>query len=234
MVILQGAPYKGGKILFLKTGRNYDPLLGREGQQFLCVNLIDKEDGPSQDDGCRIMADDLYRIVLQDQPLLPVDQKKVIGKLIPEPETEYRVCGKSFHPEKILGENVSVAFLLYKNRDPVVPHNFQDGMKLPFNIRPYMLADGFLVHMVLKLFDRLFSGKHSVKVPVAVGIDQTEHFALHGTQTLIGLGGWIVLNIFPRGIEVPSRLLFKYLSLKHTPPQTVRHITQRKTNLPHC
>jgi hypothetical protein len=163
-----------------------------------------------------------------------VDQKQVIGKLVPEPETEYRVCRESLHMEKILREYVSAAFLFDKNRDPVVPHNFQDGMQLPFNIGPDVLVDGLLVHMVLKLLDRLFSGKHAVKVPVAVSIHQAEHFALHGTQALIGLCGWIVLNIFPRGIEISSGLLFKYLSLKHTPPQTVRHITQRKTNLPHC
>ena len=150
--------------------------------------------------------------------MLTVNERQGIGELLLVPKTKDWGSRYPLQLKKILGKDISAALLFYKNGNPVVSGNFQDRKELLFYKGSDMITDGRLVHLILKLLHRLLPGKNAVKVPVTILISQTKHLHLHGAQALISHCGAVVLYILPRGIEISSRLLLKYLGLQNAPP----------------
>ena len=73
--------------------------------------------------------------------------------------------------DKILRKNIPAAFVLNKDRNAIVPANFEDKMQAFLNVGPDMVTDVIRIHAILELLDGLSFGKYLVKVPIAVFIN---------------------------------------------------------------
>ena len=149
-------------------------------KQLLIVNVTDEKKGVPKEDGIWEIAYNLQGCILQNPPVLTMNQVQRVGQLRTKLKAEYRGGRGLFYDDKIFRKDISTALILHKYGDPHVPGHLENFIETLFDIGPDVVPDDLLIHIVLELLYCFFSGENAVEIPVAVFIDQSHYLALHG------------------------------------------------------